>query len=150
MKKSIIRSFFVAAIATVALSSCTTMNHSMREPNSRVEFTKNDFTLSDQVSGEAKTTKIIGIDWKRLFKKNMGTVEGGGIAISVASIPVIGNFLSDKTASYALHELMDKNKGYDVVFYPQYETIVSKPILGIGFFSTVTTVKVTARLAKLK
>lgn len=150
MKRTVFRSFFAAAIAIIALSSCTTVNKTMREPNTRVELTKGDFTLSEQVSAEAKTTKVIGIDWSRLFKKNMGTVEGGGLSISVASIPVIGNIVADKTANYALHELMQKNTGYDVVFYPQYETVVSKPILGIGFFSKITTVKVTARLAKLK
>jgi hypothetical protein len=33
----------------------------MREPDIRVELTKSDFTLSNQVSAEAKYIKIIGI-----------------------------------------------------------------------------------------
>ena len=45
---------------------------------------------------------------------------------------------------------MEKNPNYDVVFYPQYETTVKKPILGLGFLTKVTTVKTTARLGKLK
>jgi hypothetical protein len=57
---------------------------------------------------------------------------------------------SDKTANYSLYELMTNNPGYDVVFYPQYETKVLKPILGIGFLTKITTVKTTARLGKLK
>jgi len=139
---------FVAAIAI--FSSCTTYNHSMREPNARVELEKSDFTLSEQVSAEATSTKIIGIDWARLFTKKTGVVEGGASAsISLASIPVVGNMVADKTANYALYELMSGNPGYDVVFYPQYETKVFKPILGIGFFTTITTVKTTARLGKL-
>jgi len=78
------------------------------------------------------------------------TGEGGASAsISLASIPVVGNMVADKTANYALYELMSGNPGYDVVFYPQYETKVFKPILGIGFFTTITTVKTTARLGKL-
>ena len=132
-----------------SMTSCSTYNKSMREPNTRVELTKSDFTLSEQVSAEASSTKIFGIDWARLFKKDMGTVEGGAGVLSLASIPVIGNYLNDKTANYALHELMQKNTGYDVIFYPQYETKVNKPI-GIGFIVKKTTVKVTARLATLK
>jgi len=40
---------------------------------------------------------------------------------------------------------MSGNPGYDVVFYPK----VFKPVLGIGFFAKITTVKTTARLGKL-
>ena len=130
------------------LASCTTMNRSMKEPNSRVDFTKADFTFSKQVSGTASSTKIIGIDWSRIFMAKGGNIEGA-LNISLASIPVIGTVLTDKTANYALYELMEANPGYDVVFYPQYETTVTKPII-IGFLFKKTTVKATARLAKLK
>jgi len=130
------------------LASCTTMNRSMKEPNSRVDFTKADFSFSQQVSGTASSTKIIGIDWSRIFMGKTGNIEGA-INISLATIPVIGTVLSDNTANYALYELMQANPGYDVVFYPQYETTSSKPII-IGFLYKKTTVKVTARLAKLK
>jgi hypothetical protein len=44
---------------------------------------------------------------------------------------------------------MNSNPGYDVVFYPQYETKVFKPVLGIGFLTKISTVKTTARLGKL-
>jgi hypothetical protein len=44
---------------------------------------------------------------------------------------------------------MNVNPGYDVVFYPQYETKVFKPVVGIGFIVTITSVKTTARLGKL-
>jgi hypothetical protein len=43
---------------------------------------------------------------------------------------------------------MENNKGYDVVFYPQYEVTVRRPI-GLGFIYKVTTVKATTRLGKL-
>jgi hypothetical protein len=149
MKKTMIKMvMFVALIA--AFSSCTTLNKTMREPNTRVNLTKSDFSLSDQVTAEAKTVKVLGIDWARIFTKKTGAVEGGGSSsISLASIPVIGNFVSDKTANYSLYELMNGNPGYDVVFYPQYETKVFKPVLGIGFLTKITTVKTTARLGKL-
>ena len=45
---------------------------------------------------------------------------------------------------------MKANPGYDVVFYPQFETVTKKPVIGIGLFTKITKVKVTARLGKLK
>lgn len=138
----------VVVLATFA--SCTTLNHSMREPNTRVNFTKSDFTLSEQVSAEDKTVKILGIDFERLFKKETGVVDNGASSISLANMPVIGNVLYDKTSNYALYNLMFTNPGYDVIFYPQYETKISKPVLGLGFIVKITKVKTTARLGKLK
>ncbi len=150
MIKLFLKSILVTVILIATLSSCTTLNHSMREPNTRVNLNKSDFTLSDQVTATATSTKVLGIDFERLFTKKTGIVEGGGApAISLASIPVVGNLVSDKTANYSLYELMTNNPGYDVVFYPQYETKVIKPFLGIGFISKITTVKTTARLGKL-
>lgn len=124
----------------------------MREPNSRVDFVRGDFEFSEQVSGEAKSTRIFGIDFARLFKKTSGSVEGGAsgsITSILASVPVIGAAVVDPTANYALYEMMQANPGYDVVFYPKYETTVKRPI-GIGFIVKTTTVKVTARLGKIK
>jgi len=149
IKKMFLKSFLVTGIAIATLSSCTTLNHSMREPNTRVNLNKSDFTLSDQVTESATSTTILGIDFARLFTQNTGVVEGGAAAISLASIPVVGKMLSDKTSNYSLYELMKSNPGYDVVFYPQYETKVVKPIFGIGFLTKITTVKTTARLGKL-
>ena len=138
----------VVVLATFA--SCTTLNHSMREPNTRVNLTKSDFTLSEQVSAEDKTVKILGIDFERLFKKETGVVDNGASSISLANMPVVGTVLYDKTSNYALYNLMFTNPGYDVIFYPQYETKISKPVLGLGFIVKITKVKTTARLGKLK
>ena len=149
MKKST-SIFTVIVLSLMLFSSCSTLNKTMREPNVKVELSKSDFTLSDQVTAEAKSVKIIGIDWQRLFKSESGTVENGSESINFANIPVIGSVMFDKTSNYALFELMSKNEGYDVVFYPQYEIKVLKPILGIGFLTKITTVKTTARLGKLK
>lgn len=137
-------------LTTILFSSCTTWNKTMKEPNVRVELQKNDFTLSDQVNAEATSKTIVGIDFDRLFNQKTGNIENNSTSISIASIPVVGTLLDDKTSNYALYELMDKNKGYDVVFYPQYNVKVEKPILGIGFLTKITTVTVTARLGKLK
>lgn len=149
MKKSFnIISFSFVVIALATFSSCSTINKSMREPFARVEFEKEDFTLSDQVTAEAYSRTIFGIDWKRLRKRNTGEIEKASFNINLANIPVVGNVITNNTANYALYELMNSNQGYDVVFYPQYETSVKRPVW-IGFFCRKTTVKVTARLAKL-
>lgn len=121
----------------------------MREPNVRVDLTKGDFTLSEQVEASAKRTTVFGIDWNRLFMKTTGSVDGAG-SISLASLPVVGSFLSDPTSNYALYELLNNNPGYDVIFYPQYEVKVVRPFLGIGIILKKTTVQTKARLGKLK
>ena len=142
--------FSILTIATIVLllSSCSTTRTSMREPNTRVDLTKADFTLSEQVSAEASTTRILMIDFKRLFKKESGDIVGGPVNL-IPAIPVIGGFIADRTQGYALHSLMKNNKGYDVVFYPQYETKVNRPFLGIGLIFNKVRVKATARLGKL-
>jgi hypothetical protein len=141
----------IALVAIVAaFSSCTTINHSMREPNTRVELTKSDFALSDQVTGEAKSVKVLCIDWARFLTKKEGSVEkSNSAAINQAIIPVIGDLISDRTANYSLYEIMKDNPGYDVVFYPQYEIKVFKPVIGIGVLVKITKVKTIARLGKL-
>jgi len=153
MKTFNLKTLAIVALLAASISSCTTINKSMREPNNRVQFTKSDFTLSEQLTAEANTTKILGIDFARLFTKKTGTIEGtGGAAslISLASLPVVGGFVSgDKTVNYSLYEMMNANPGYDVVFYPTYEIKVVKPIIGLGFILKITHVKSTARLGKL-
>jgi hypothetical protein len=152
MKKFNLKALALVALLAASISSCTTINKSMREPNNRVQFSKSDFTLSDQVTGEATTTRILGIDFARLFMKKSGSIESAGSLsslINLASIPVVGGFVSgDKTVNYSLYEMMNANPGYDVVFYPTYEIKVVRPI-GIGFLYSKTTVKSTARLGKL-
>jgi hypothetical protein len=148
MKKA--TNFLVSSLVVLlTASACTSLNRSMREPTSAVKFTRNDFSLSQQVTAEATTITILGIDWIRLFSKKTGNINDGSLSISVANIPVVGSLVSDKTKNYALYNLMNQNSGYDVVFYPQYETKVIKPFLGIGLIAKITTVKATARLGKL-
>ena len=130
--------------------SCTSVNQTMKEPMSNVLLTKSDFLLSDQVTAEATTVTILGIDWARLFSKKTGNIEDQSASINTANIPVIGSLVSDRTKNYALYNLMSQNSGYDVVFYPQYHTKVSKPFLGIGFIIKITVVNATARLGRLR
>lgn len=148
------RSLNLIAIASLILmASCMNISKSMREPNTRLNLQKSDFSLSEQVTGEASTTQILGIDFARLFMKRSAMVHkdgfpAGPLGIDISSIPVIGGFVMNKTSSYALYDMMDKNKGYDVVFYPQYEIVIDRPI-GLGIIYRKTTVKATARLGKL-
>jgi hypothetical protein len=135
------------AAASIAMASCSTSNISMREPNSHVEFYKTDFTFSEQFSAEAVESKILLWDFSRLFKSTTGTVQGP--ASAAFTIPVFGSYIQNPTSSYALYNLMSDHKGYDVVFYPQFETVVQYPILGLPLYRK-TTVTVTARLAKIK
>src|SRR5210317_724683 len=127
MKKQNLKSIIVAVVAIASFSSCTTMHKTMREPFTRVEFQKDDFILSEQVSAQASSTKVFSIDWSRIITSESADLKGTGQLLKLASIPVVGNYLPDRTANYALYELMEQNPGYDVVFYPQYETKVSRP-----------------------
>lgn len=134
----------VCAIACFCMSSCNTYKHSMREPNAHIEFYANDFELSDAFTGEATVTKILGLDFARLF----GATEIGETPAFGTVIPYLGISLPSES-SYALYDLMKKHPGYDVVVYPQVESYRNAPILGTDLYSK-TTYKVTARLGKLK
>ena len=131
-------------IALLFMSSCHTYRHSMREPNAYIQYHAEDFTLSEQVTGEATVVRVLGIDWQHLFgKKEIGDTPDFGTVIPVIGVNV------DNGANYALFRLMQKNPGYDVVIYPQVETYRHAPVLGTNIYSR-TTYKVTARLGKLK
>ncbi len=138
-------SFVIVIAMAISLafvfSSCSYTSKTMKTPNNYVEFEKSDFEFSQQLTGEGTETRILGVDWTRLFKREIGTIESATL-----SIPIIGNLPMGGSQAYALFDLMEKNPGYDVVFYPQYETkITGFPIL---FQTSKTTVK--ARLAKIK
>ena len=134
----------VCAVAMLFMASCNTYTHSMKSPNSYVEYHAEDFDLSGAVTGEATITRILGVDWQHAF----GTMEIGETSDVGTIIPYIGVTIPSG-ANYALYDLMRKNPGYDVVIYPQVESHRRAPILGTDLYST-TTYKVTARLGKLK
>jgi len=135
----------------IVFSGCSLTHQSMREPNSRVEFQKSDFEFSQQLTGTATTTRILGIDWARLFKKEKTTITKDGTAamIDLAAIPVIGSYIADPTYNYALYDMISKNAGYDVVFYPSFVKNEKRPI-GLGFLYKITTVEAKAKLGKIK
>lgn len=138
----VLRLLALVVVVAVAFTSCELQSHSMKQPNNIVEFKKDDFKYSPQVTGEATSTQILMIDWARLFSKKMGEAPEAG----VMEIPVIGNLIANKVNNYALFNIMQDNPGYDVVFYPSFETKTKNYL----YLYKVTTVKVTARLAKIK
>ncbi len=138
----LLRILAVITVVAVFSTSCTIQSHSMKTPNNYVEFKKDDFEFSGQVTGEATQVKIFGLDFARLFEQKLGEVEVAGRL----QIPIIGGLVATKVNLYALYNVMKDNPGYDVVFYPQFETNKT----GIPLLYTTTKVKVTARLAKIK
>lgn len=142
MKK--FRFLLVLGALVLFMTSCQSYRHTLREPSTHVEFYASDFELSEPVTGVATVTRVLGIDWEHTF----GTVKEG-IVNSRFELPIIGVFINDNGANYAIYDLLKKNPGYDVIFYPQVETHRSAPVLGTDFYST-TTYKVTARLGKMK
>ena len=133
----------ILALTSLVMTSCTSYRHSMREPNSHVEFVASDFEYSEPVSAEATVTRVLWIDWARTF----GTSKAG-FANNGSELPIIGNMVYGG-ANIALYKLMQEHPGYDVIFYPQVETKRHAPVLGSGIYVT-TTYKVTARLGRLK
>ncbi|MDZ7739871.1 MAG: hypothetical protein U5K32_12555 [Bacteroidales bacterium] len=151
MKKStlIFKLAFWAVVVVVSFSSCTSIHKTMKEPNVRVDLTKSDFELSEQVTGEAKVIRVLGIDWARLFRKTTADIQpvtSVSSLINLSSIPVIGNIITDKSSGYALYKLMKDNPGYDVVFFPQFSIDQTRYL----FVVKIINVKATARLGKLK
>lgn len=130
-------------LATLFITSCSSYRHSMREPNSHVEFVASDFEFSEPVSAEATVSRILWIDWERTFGSSKA-----GFVNSGSELPIIGNMIYGG-ANIALYKLIQQNPGYDVIFYPKVEVKRHAPFFGSSFYST-TTYKVTARLGKLK
>ena len=144
--KKVIKLFLLVAVICMGFASCHSYQYTMREPNNRVNLTASDFTLSGQVMGEATMVKVLGIDWARLF----GDQKTGLVDRPYQQIPVFGEMYTwMKGGNYALYDMMKKNPGYDVVFYPQFYVEKHAPILGTDLYSK-TTIKATARLGKLK
>ena len=140
----------VTLIVMFLTTSCSSTYQTMKEPYSAVKFTKDDFLLSEQLSADATTVRVLGIDWVRLFSKKSGILEDQSSSINAAEIPVIGAFAVDRSKNYALFNLMNQNSGYDVVFYPQFKTKVRRPFLGLGCILKITNVQATARLGRVK
>jgi|SaaInl25SG_5_DNA_1037380.scaffolds.fasta_scaffold24995_1 hypothetical protein len=131
-----------AVVLALTMQSCASVQKSIREPNSLVEFSADDFDFSPQVSAEARVTTLLGILTFSNAKRRSGEVDRG----VPSALPVVGLLSTvSRAQSGALYNLLEANPGYDVVFYPQF-TKTYKP----GLLLRRETVEVKARLGKLK
>lgn len=129
------------------LSSCSTSYQGIRKETTYIQFDKDDYEISSQLSGEATEIRLFGIDFARLFKKTSGNFDANGYA-AIVNVPIVSTlaYSPKRAQQYALYNLLKYQSGYDVVIYPRFETKSS----GIPFIYRVTTAKVTARLGRLK
>lgn len=165
-------SYKLSSLALVCMSlvfsSCSISSRSMKSSPDYLLLNRTDFELSDQVQAQATTTRVLGIDWARLFRWESAAIgadlsQSGGLPTGTvsaagnrnittlnynvfANLPVIGSIIKGNTAAYALNNLMRDTPGYDVILYPQYY----RTIKGFPPFYSKTEVKITARLGKLK
>tara|TARA_X000000368_G_scaffold418171_1_gene416878 strand:- start:174 stop:560 length:387 start_codon:yes stop_codon:yes gene_type:complete len=127
------------------------VNHSVSTPIIYLS----DLNVSDEVWGQAKSTKVLGIDFQRLLKRN---IESANVGLSTTSIPIftVGNIGAPavqtigisiiNTESLALNDLLNKNKEYDVLISPKF----SKTTEGFWPIYWTETVMVKARIGTIK
>ncbi len=66
------------------------MNRSIKESAIQIDFNRNDFELTEQISENATQVKVFGIDWKRLFHKETGSLGKASVfGTSTSIIPPI-------------------------------------------------------------
>ena len=139
-------------IVTVFLmSSCTMVSHSIVTP----EINLSDLDISDEVWGQAKSVKILGLDYNRMFKRK---IETATIGMGTVGIPIISSKFNPETSgqsagltiidteNLALQDLLNKNKEYDILIAPKF----SKTIEGVWPLYWTETVMVKARIGKIK
>lgn len=135
MKKSLL--ILLIAVIGISATSCSTTFQTMKEASSYIELNSNDYTLSEQFTGEATVTKIFGIDLMRITTQKLGSFNAHVVGL---------NLRINNDAMYAIYDLLEKHPGYDFVMYPQVLTVTE----GIPGLYQNSTIKVTARLGKLK
>ena len=137
----------------ILMSGCTMISHSIVTP----EIQLKDLDISDEVWGQAKSVKIIGFDFNRMFKRK---IETATIGMATTNIPIISSgfdytettaaqilgLIFIDTENLALQDLLNKNKEYDILIAPKF----SKTIEGFWPFYWTETVMVKARIGKIK
>jgi hypothetical protein len=130
--------FFLVMFIIVGLTGCSSYKR-MQSPPTLVEFKRQDFEFSEQVVGKATTVRVLGIDWAEIFSSKNGDFKNSVISSAAFTI--------DHTENKAVFNLLTKNPGYDVVFYPSFES--TKTYI-IPFLVSKKNVTVRAKLAKIK
>ena len=137
----------------ILFSGCTMVSHSIVTP----EIQLKDLDISDEVWGQAKSVKIIGFDFNRMFKRK---IETATIGMATTNIPIISSefdftettaaqilgLIFIDTENLALQDLLNKSKEYDILIAPK----ISKTIEGFWPFYWTETVMVKARIGKIK
>ena len=142
--------FFIITIY-LFVSGCTMVNHSVPTPMIYLS----DLNVSDEVWGQAKSTKILGVDFQRLMKRNIESANVGLSTTSIQPITLVNFDATDfqilgftiiDTESLALNDLLNKNKEYDVLISPKF----SKTTEGFWPIYWTETVMVKARVGTIK
>ena len=142
--------FFIITIY-LFVSGCTMVNHSVPTPMIYLS----DLNVSDEVWGQAKSTKILGVDFQRLMKRNIESANVGLSTTSIQPITLVNYDATDfqilgftiiDTESLALNDLLNKNKEYDVLISPKF----SKTTEGFWPIYWTETVMVKARVGTIK
>ena len=137
----------------ILFSGCTMVSHSIVTP----EIQLKDLDISDEVWGQAKSVKIIGFDFNRMFKRK---IETATIGMATTNIPIISSefdftettaaqilgLIFIDTENLALQDLLNKSKEYDILIAPK----ISKTIEGFWPIYWTETVMVKARIGKIK
>lgn len=141
--KKVSGSLLAVCSMAILLSSCTVHQRTIADSNSHVQFVASDWTITPPYGGQARVTRVLGIDWARLFTQRAGGHSGMSNSIS---FPVIGWLAPTQEADrYAMFDLLEHHTGYDALFYPQFKR---KRFNFLGLYSR-TTSELTARLGKL-
>lgn len=172
------RRLFYLSLIFLALSSCRVSDYAMRSPHYRIDFRGDDFDFSEQVVAEASSTRVLMVDWNRLFKWDGGSARSdrfgdnfdnkqfyGGVGLSTAV-----NLASESSANPALGlfsipniPVIGNNQKGRMSAYALYNLMSENP--GYDFviypqfeterfyvplFYSKRKVKVTARLGRIK
>jgi|GEM_PF-2098868 len=93
--KKVISIYGVVIFAAAFFSSLTTLGETMREPDVVVKSTKDDFPISEQVSAEARSTKIIRNNYESLAIRRMGYMDDGAVLLSLTGLPVTDETINE-------------------------------------------------------
>ena len=135
------RILFVLIISFI-ISNCTNVTHSISTPTIYLK----DLDITDEVWGQAKSVKILGVDYNRILKRKVEGVTIGESANSMNIITQTPSLSLYDTESLAIHNLLKKNTEYDVIISPKF----SKTIDGFWPIYWTETVMVKARIGKIK
>jgi len=161
------KNILLYSLFAIALTSCTISRNSMREANYQLWLHHEDLELSSQVTGEAKQTKVLMVDWNRLLGRNYEFGQFGNLPSDPLAKPLNGNVSGvagrefsavnfvingliginnvSRVEQMAMYDLMRKNPSYDMIIFPQFEARRKWFFVG-----SKTNVVVKARLARLK